>query len=93
MTMIDSIRQLQTQYIEGMRSAQEQFVSYNERVADTISGSVPNWSPPFADYLPKPTEVVDAYYSFVGELHETNRDFATRVAQAWARPEDQPADS
>ena len=87
MTMLDSVREMQTRSLEGMKSAQEQFVSYNERVADTIVGSLPEWQAPFSQYLPKPTEVVDAYYSYLNELHETNKDFAARIASAWERPE------
>lgn len=89
MTMIDTIREVQTRSLEGIKSAQEQFISYNERVADTVVGAMPDLQSPFAQYVPKPTEIVDAYFSYVGELYEANRDFATRVAKAWEQPSDE----
>ncbi|MGF1598661.1 MAG: hypothetical protein ACFCVK_17325 [Acidimicrobiales bacterium] len=88
MTMIDSIREMQTRSLDGMKSAQEQLVSYNERMADTVLGAMPDWDSPFSQYLPKPSEMVDAYYTFLGELYEANKEFASRVAAAWEKPED-----
>ena len=83
MTMTDSIREIQTRSLDQMKSAQEQIVSYNERIADTVVGALPDWQPPFTEYLPSPTEVVKSYYSFIGELHQANLDFATRITSAW----------
>lgn len=81
MTMIDTAREMQTRYLEGVKTAQEQIVSYNERIADSIAGTVP--ASPFAEYLPKPAEVVETYYAFVGELYEANKEFATKIVGAW----------
>lgn len=83
MTMIDTVRELQTRSLEGLKTAQEQVVSYNERVADTVTGAMPAVEAPFGQYLPKPAEMVDAYYSFLGELYEVNKDFASRIVSAW----------
>ncbi len=91
MTMIDTARDIQTRYLDGVKSAQEQIVSYNERIADSIVGSLPEWQSPFSDYLPKPAEVVETYYTFVGEVYEANKEFASRIVQAWERPEDADA--
>jgi hypothetical protein len=91
MTMIETARDLQTRYLDGVKSAQEQIVSYNERIADTVVGALPEWQTPFAEYLPKPAEVVDTYYAFVGEIYEANKEFAARIVQAWERPEDADA--
>ena len=87
MTMLDSVREMQTRYIESVKTTQEQLVSYNERIADTVSGSLPDWQSPLSEYLPKPTELVETYYGYLGDLYEANRDFATRIAKAWDRPE------
>ena len=83
MTMLDTIRDVQTRSLDQVRSTQEQVASYNERVAGTVTGALPNFRPPFARYLPSPTEMVKTYFSFVGELHQANLDFATRITSAW----------
>ncbi|MFV0258231.1 MAG: hypothetical protein ACK5PP_07270 [Acidimicrobiales bacterium] len=91
MTMLDTIREAQTRSIEQIKTAQEQVISYNERIADTIVGAMPAFEAPFGEYLPTPAEVVDAYYSFVGELYAANRDFATRMVTAWDnKPAEEP---
>lgn len=87
MTMLDNVREFQTRYIDGLKSAQDRVVSYNERIADTVTGALPDMQSPFADYLPKPTEVVDTYYSYLGDLMEANKEFATRMAKAWDKAE------
>lgn len=91
MTMIDTVRDMQTRYIDGVKTAQEQIVSYNERIADSVSGAVPEWQAPFSEYLPKPAELVDSYYTYLGELYEANKEFATRIVSAWERSEDADA--
>ncbi len=91
MTMLDSIREVQTRSLDQMRSTQEQIVSYNERIADTVTGSLPDFQSPFAQYLPSPTEMVSTYFTFIGEVHEANLDFATRIASAWDSPSEEPA--
>lgn len=93
MTMIDTAREMQTRYLDGVKTAQEQIVSYNERIADTVAGALPDWRSPFAEFLPKPAEMVDAYYTFVGELYEANREFTTRIVQAWASDSDGDTDA
>jgi hypothetical protein len=87
MTMLDSVREMQTRYLDTVKSTQEQLVSYNERIADTVVGALPDWQSPFSEYLPKPTEVVDTYFGYLGDLYEANKDFATRIAKAWDRAE------
>lgn len=91
MTVTDSIREIQTRSLDQMKTAQEQIVSYNERIADTVLSSLPEWQSPLAEYLPSPSEMVKSYYSFLGELHEANFDFATRLATAWEKPGEEPA--
>jgi hypothetical protein len=74
-----------------VKTTQEQIVSYNERIADSVSGTMPDWPSPISAYLPRPTELVDAYYGYLGELYEANREFATRIADAWDRSEEASA--
>ncbi|MFV0523307.1 MAG: hypothetical protein ACK5RL_02285 [Acidimicrobiales bacterium] len=90
MTMLDTIREAQTRSIEQIKTAQEQVISYNERIADTIVGALPAVEAPFGEYLPTPAEMVDAYFSFVGELYAANREFATRMVTAWDKPAEEP---
>ena len=91
-TVMDSVREMQSRSLDAMKTAQEQLISFNERLADTMIGAMPNQaSLPFAQSLPKPTEMVDAYYSYLGELYEANKDFATQVASAW-EPSDESSD-
>ncbi len=85
MPVLDSVREMQDRTLEQMKTAQEQFVSMNERVAEAWLNAMPAISSPFAEYLPKPTEMIDAYYNFLGQLHEANKDCAARVASAWER--------
>ncbi len=83
MTMIDTLRDAQTRQIEQIRVAQEQIVEFNERIADSVLGMVPDVRSPFAAYLPSPTEMVSNYYDFMGELQRANGEFALRMAKAW----------
>ncbi len=83
MTMIDTIRDAQTRQIEQIRVAQEQIVEFNERIADTVTGAMPDVRSPFAAYLPTPTEMVTSYFDFMGELHRANAEFALRMTKAW----------
>jgi len=85
MAVLDSIRDMQDRTLEQMKTAQEQFVSMNERVAEAWLSAVPATSSPFAEYLPKPTEMLDTYFSFWSQVHEANKDCAARIAAAWER--------
>ncbi|MDE0135936.1 MAG: hypothetical protein OXH86_05880 [Acidimicrobiaceae bacterium] len=85
MAVLDSIRDMQDRTLEQMKTAQEQFVSMNERVAEAWLSAVPAASSPFAEYLPKPTEMIDTYFSFWSQVHEANKDCAARIAAAWER--------
>jgi hypothetical protein len=88
MAVMDSVKEAQTRSIEQVKTVQEQVISFNERVADTVLGALPNYQSPFADYLPKPTEFVESYFGFLGQRHEANRDFAARLANIWERAEE-----
>ena len=87
MAVLDSVKEAQTRSLESMKTVQEQVISFNERIADTVLGAMPNYESPFGDYLPKPTEMVESYFGFMNQLHEANRDFATRLVGIWERDE------
>ena len=73
MAVMDSVKEAQTRGLEQMKTVQEQVISFNERIAD---------------YLPKPAEVIDSYFAFMGQMHEANKDFANRLASIWERAEE-----
>ena len=91
MPVMDNVKEAQTRSIEQMKTVQEQVISFNERIADTVLGAVPSYESPFADYLPKPADVVESYFGFMNEMHQANRDFASRLATIWDRAEEAPA--
>ena len=91
MAVMDTVKEAQDRSLETVKTVQEQVISFNERIADTVLGALPNYQSPFGEYLPKPAEVVDTYYAFVGEVYEANKEFAARIVQAWERPEDADA--
>ncbi len=91
MAVMDSIKEAQNRSIEQMKTLQEQVISVNERMADSVMGSMPDFSSPFAQYLPRPAEMVETYFGFMGQLHEANKDFAARIVQVWERPENAAA--
>ena len=88
MTMLDTMQEAQTRSLEQMRSMQEELAAFNERIADSMLSTLPEMDSPFAEYMPKPTEMVENYFSFLGELHTANKAFASRMASAWERAED-----
>ncbi|MCB0991853.1 MAG: hypothetical protein KDB16_12800 [Acidimicrobiales bacterium] len=88
---METVKDAQTRSIDTVKTVQEQVISFNERIADTVLGAVPSFEAPFGQYLPKPAEVVENYFSFMAMMHEANRDFATRLVGIWNRDEaDQP---
>ncbi len=85
MTILDTVKEAQVRSLDTVKSVQEQVASLNERVAETVLETVPSFDAPFAEYLPKPAEVVENYFSFMNMVHEANRDFATRLVAIWNR--------
>ncbi|MCP3936424.1 MAG: hypothetical protein GY708_13740 [Actinomycetia bacterium] len=85
MTILDTVKEAQTRSLDTVKSVQDQVASLNERVADSVHETVPSFDAPFAEYLPKPAEVVENYFSFMSMVHEANRDFATRLVGIWNR--------
>ncbi len=87
MTMIDTIREAQNRSLEQIRTTQEQIIEFNERIADTFTSAMPDFQSPFAEYLPKPTELVGTYFDFLNSMQQANAEFASRIVKAWDRAE------
>ena len=88
MAVMDTVKEAQDRSLETVKTVQEQVISFNERIADTVLGALPNYQSPFGEYLPKPADVVENYFAFMGQMHEANKDFASRVASIWERAEE-----
>ena len=89
MTFIDTIQDVQTRSIEQLKSAQEQILGYNEQLASTLTEAmpeVPELPGPLAN-MPRPTELVESYYSFLGSLYEANKEFTLRMLAPWDKAE------
>lgn len=86
-TMIETIREAQTRTLEQMRTAHEQVIEFNERIADTVTSALPDFQSPFGEYLPKPTELVNTYFDFLSGVQQANAEFASRLVKAWDRSE------
>lgn len=81
-------QELQGQVLDAVRKSQEAVVDAIRTWADTVQAvatslpSVP--SVPFADKLPKPSELVANAYDFAEQLLATQRKFAEDVLDATA---------
>lgn len=85
MTLIDTFQDVQTRSLEQLKSAQDQFLGYNEQLAGTISEAmpeIPELPGPLAN-LPRPTEIAESYFGFLGELYEANKEFTLRLLAPW----------
>ena len=87
MAVMDTVKEAQDRSLETVKTVQEQVISFNERIADTVLGSIPNYDSPFGDYFPKPAEVVESYFGFMNQLQEANHEFANRMVEIWNRDE------
>jgi len=83
--MNEQMTEMQNQGIEQMKSVQTQIAEFNERIADTVVGAMPDVPTPFSDYVPSPREMVKSYFDFMGEVRNANREFVERVVTAWDR--------
>lgn len=87
--LVDTIREARTRSLGQVRSAREHVLAYNERVAGTVVGALPHIDR--SERVPSPTELLDAYFSFVDRVQGSNRTFARRMISAWDRPADEVA--
>ncbi len=83
--MNEQIVEMQEKGIEQVKAMQDQIADFHDRVADSVVSAMPEVPTPFAEYLPKPKEVVENYFNFVGEIRTANREFVERVVGAWDR--------
>jgi hypothetical protein len=93
MTILDSISTAEDQAIDGVKQAQDVALKVTKTLVDSVAGYVPDYDLPFAERLPKATQVVDNVFDFLGELLKVNRTFAHQVIDALAplAGEDKPA--
>ncbi len=93
MTILDSISTAEDQAIDGVKQAQDVALKVTKTLVDSVAGYVPDYDLPFAERLPKATQVVDNLFDFLGELLKVNRTFAHQVIDALAplAGEDKPA--
>ena len=72
-------------YIAALKSAYGAGVSTVSSVSETIGGWLPQLPQfPFAERLPKPTEIVKTYFDFVQDLTKAQRDYALGLIDAVA---------
>lgn len=80
-------QELQSQILDSIRTSQEAMVDALRTWAEivhSVSPSLPFSSVPFADKLPKPSEMVADAYDFAGQLLAAQRKFAEDVIQITA---------
>ncbi len=80
-------KEFQDQFLSTVRKSQEMTLDAIKTMVDTIQNitpKVPSVSVPFADRLPKPTDVVASSYDFVEQLLSSQRKFADEVVKAAA---------
>jgi hypothetical protein len=85
--MTDSLtatQELQSQTLDSIRMSQKAVVEALRIWAETVHSvtpSLPVPTVPFADKLPKPSELVADAYDFAGQLLAAQRSFAEDVIQ------------
>jgi hypothetical protein len=84
MSILDSISTAEDQAIDGVKQAQDVALKVTKTLVDSVAGYVPDYDLPFAERLPKATQVVDNLFDFLGELLKVNRAFAHQVIDAVA---------
>ena len=89
--MNQQILDLQTKAIDQMKSMHEQALTMNERLADTMVNMMPDVPAPFAEYMPKPAEMMVNYLDFLGQVGDANREFAKALMNAWTPAPSAPA--
>ena len=80
-------QELQTQFLDSIRKSQEAVVDGLKTWAEAVQSvtpAMPVSAMPFADKLPKPSELVADAFDFAGQLLATQRKFAEDVIQITA---------
>ena len=93
MTVLEVATTMQDQVLDAIKAGQDALVSAVDTLADTaapITEKLP--SPPFADVMTKPVDLIDNYFSFVQKLLASQKDFALRLAETYSsKPAAKPA--
>src|SRR6516225_5405560 len=80
-------QELQAQTLDWVRKSQDAVVDVLRTWAEAVQSvtpSLPVYAVPFADQLPKPSELVADAYDFAGQLLAAQRKFAEDVIQITA---------
>ena len=80
-------QELQTQFLDSIRKSQEAVVDALRTWAEavhSVTPALPVSAVPFADKLPKPSELVADAFDFAGQLLATQRKFAEDMIQITA---------
>jgi hypothetical protein len=85
------VMDLPSQSLQQMKAAQARVASLNERIAGSVTATVPPVPNPLAGRLPAPTSVVAGYFDFLAEVQSANRQFCERLLGAWERGGSGPA--
>jgi hypothetical protein len=85
-TLMDSIVSSQNQLLELTQAWQKPVLDAVNRTASFVEGQTTKLPKipalPFADELPKPSELIEAQFSFAAKLVEANKRFALDLAGA-----------
>lgn len=80
-------QEMQSQFLDSIRKSQEAVVDALRAWAEavhSVTPPLPVSTVPFADKLPKPSELVADAYDFAGQLLATQRKFTEDVIQITA---------
>ena len=80
-------QELQSQILDSIRKSQDAVVDALRTWAEavhSVTPSLPVYAVPFADKLPKPSELVADAYDFAGQLLAAQRKFAEDVIEITA---------
>jgi hypothetical protein len=79
-------QELQAQFLDSVRKSQEAVIDALRTWAETVHSVSPSLPAPvpFADKLPKPSELVADAFDFAGQLLAAQRKFAEDVIQITA---------
>lgn len=82
-TALDTTREIQDKLFAGIETGQKAYVDAVKSWAETVEltfSKLPEL--PFADPA-KPSELLESTFSFSERLFNSNRDFASKVFEAW----------
>jgi hypothetical protein len=87
-TAVENIQSSNEKVIDTVKKAQTQFVELNERAAGFLGEKLPSKAPRID--LSFAGKAVDGYFSFVGEMLTTQREFTAKMIDAWTPVRETP---